>query len=127
MRFSPREIAVSWLFVFAAGVALWPPGAVYWEAVAVVIGNALALTVAGVAAGTLAAVFVWRTEISLQSYTLGSVIAYACWVVGIEMTMIPDSPVHFIWYGGLLVCFVAGATLSRVRSGQTELTRSTTD
>jgi hypothetical protein len=124
MNFSSRDITVSWLFVFVAGVALWPPGAVYWEAVAAVIGNALTLAVVGVAAGTLAALFVWKTEIGLLPYTLGSVLAYACWIVGIERTMTPDSPVHFIWYGGLLGCFLAGATLWKARTGQTDLLRS---
>ncbi|MHB9285680.1 hypothetical protein ACKVMT_01405 [Halobacteriales archaeon Cl-PHB] len=116
MSRSPRAVAASWLFVTVAGVVLWPPGAVYWESVAAVVGDAVTLGVVAGVAVALGAGFVWQTGVGLRAFAIGGGLAYASWMVGIEVTMTPDSPVHFIWYGGLLGCFLAGATLWRRRS-----------
>lgn len=111
MSLSPRAVLASWLFVGVAGLALWPPGAVYWEALAAVVGDAVTLAVVGGMAGALGALFVRQTGVGLRAFGPGAGLAYGSWLAGIELTMRPDSPVHLVWYGGLLGCFLAGATL----------------
>ena len=36
----PRDLAVCGTFALVSGLVLWPPGAVYWTAVATVVGEA---------------------------------------------------------------------------------------
>ncbi len=48
-----KEVVTSWGFVFVAGAVLWPPRAVYWEDVAVYVGETLTLGSVGLLAVSL--------------------------------------------------------------------------
>ena len=112
VRQSLQEITSSCLFVFGAGLALWPPGLVYWSALASVVGDGPTLVLVALLAVAIAAGFVWLTRVRVRSFVGGGGLAYALWMLGIEATSSPDSPVHFLWYAVLLGSFVAGAVLA---------------
>lgn len=111
MALSARGVLLSWGLVFVAGLALWPPRAVYWEAVAAHVGETLTLAFVGLLAVGLGAAAVGGTHIQVQSLLAGAVIAYGSGMVAIEVVVSPASPVHLIWYGVLLCCFVGGGLL----------------
>ncbi|MFB6103430.1 MAG: hypothetical protein ABEJ73_12820 [Haloplanus sp.] len=111
-----RDTVAGAAFVFLAGLALWPPRAVYWTAVAAVLGDPLTLALVGLLAAGLGAAFVRVTGASLRAFAGGGVAAYAVGMLVIEALIMPDSPVHLVWYGGLLGCFVGGATLHRAHA-----------
>ena len=120
MRQSFQEITSSALFVFVAGLALWPPGAVYWPALASVVGDGPTLALVVLLALVLGAGFAWLTRVRLRWFAAGAVLAYALWMVGIEATTNPDSPAHFVWYAVLLGSFTAGAVLTAALAGGIE-------
>ena len=113
------EVATSALAAFCVGVAVWPPWseALYWSAVADAVGTILTLAVVfavcAVAGGAAA-----RLGLSLESLTAGGAIAYALGMAGIEATMSPDSPVHFLLYAALLGCFLLGALATSAGVGE---------
>ena len=117
MRQSLQEITASALFVFVAGLALWPPGAVYWTALAAVVGDGPTLAVVVLLATGLGAGFVWLTRVRVRWFAVGGGLAYALWMVGIEATTTPDSPAHFLWYAVILGSFTAGAVLTAALVG----------
>lgn len=121
MRNIVKVSALSAGFVFIAGFSLWPPGAVYWEALSAVVGPVMTLAIVIGFAAVLGGTFAWATDVDVLSFVLGGLVAYAGWMVAIELTMTPDSPVHFILYGLLLICMTAGAVLWDLRVSITSL------
>ena len=110
-------------FAFVAGAVLWPPGAVYWTAVAAVVGDGVALAAVGALAVALGAAFARTTAVDLPWVAAGGAVAYVVGMVVVDVAVEPESPVHYVLYGGLLVALVAGAALStrwRDRTGRTD-------
>jgi hypothetical protein len=103
-----RDAAASALFAFLAGVALWPPRAVYWTALAAVVGDGPTLAVVA----ALAAAFVRATGVAVVDLARGVLLAYVVGMAAIEATIRPDSPVHLVGYGALAACLVAGGALA---------------
>ena len=116
MALTAKRIAISWGFVLAAGTLLWPPGAVYWEWVAAVIGDGPTLVMVGVIAIGLGVVFAWTTATGVTCLAVGGVIAYITGMVAIEVVRSPNSPVHFVLYAGLFACLLCGGLLGFVLS-----------
>lgn len=108
---------VSAIAVFIGGLALWPPRSVYWENVASVVGAGITLTIVLICAVILGALIVWKIEKRIRVFALGAVLAYVGWMIVIEATLNPESPVHFLWYGLILLCFLAGGILRTVYAG----------
>lgn len=111
MERSVEGVLLSWGLVLVAGAALWPPRAVYWEAVAARVGETLTLALVGLVAVGLGAAAVGGTRIQVQSFVTGGLLAYGSGMAAIEVVVSPASPVHLIWYGVLLCCFVCGGLL----------------
>lgn len=107
--------------VFVAGLALWPPRSVYWDRVAAIFGVVITIAIVLACAAVLGAAIVWGIEIRIRVFALGAGLAYVGWMVLIETTMTPESPVHFLWYGLMLLCFVAGGILWNVYAGLSTL------
>jgi hypothetical protein len=99
-------------FAFAAGAVLWPPGAVYWTAVAAVVGDAVALATAGVLAVLLGVGFERTTAFDPWWVAAGGAVAYVTGTVVVDVAVQPGSPAHYVLYAGLLAALVAGAALS---------------
>lgn len=125
VRSELRQVLSSAVFAFVAGAVLWPPGAVYWTAVAAVVGDGVALAAVGVLAVLLGAAFARTTAVDLSRVAAGGVLAYVAGMVVVDVGFEPESPGHYVLYGGLLVALVAGAALStwwRDRPGRTDHT-----
>jgi hypothetical protein len=98
-----------------AGVALWPPRAVYWTRLAAVVGDGPTLAlVAGLALAT-GAVLYRPVGADLRAFAVGTAVAYAVGMVAVELSVTPDGPAHLVWYAVLSACLVGGAAL-RARS-----------
>lgn len=104
-----RDVVTSAAFAFLAGLVLWPPGAIYWSEVAGLVGGGPTLAMVGTAAVVLAVAFEYVADVSLPSFALGTVLAYAAGMVAILVALSPDSPVHLLWYALLAVCLFVGA------------------
>jgi hypothetical protein len=117
MRRQVIEVAVGAAFALLAGALLWPPGAVYWTAVADRIGDVATLVVVATLAAALGAGFARATGIGTRRFAVGSALAYLVGMVGIELARSPDSPVHLLWYGLLAACLVAGGVASTALDG----------
>lgn len=109
MNWRPRDVAVSALVTFVAGYALWPPGRVYWTAVADAVGGAVTMALVVLLAALVGAGLAALADLGLGSIALGGVLAYAVGMVLVAVVVAPDSPVHLLLYGGLFVCALAGA------------------
>jgi hypothetical protein len=112
VRSELRQVLSSAVFAFVAGAVLWPPGAVYWTAVAAVVGDGVALAAVGVLAVVLGAAFAHATAVDLPWVAAGGAVAYAGGMVVVDVAYEPESPARYVLYGGLLVALVAGAALS---------------
>jgi hypothetical protein len=111
MASSLRSTAASALFATLAALVLWPPGAVYWDAVAAVVGDAVTLaTVAALAVG-LGAAFAWATGVDPVRFAAGGLVAYAVGMAAVEALLEPDSPVHLLGYAALLCCLLTGVAV----------------
>jgi hypothetical protein len=110
------EISVSTVVSFVVGYLLWPPGAVYWAALVPFLGPAT-VGIVFLAAAVVGAVVAWSRSYRLSSITYGGLLAYVFGMLGIELAVPSDSPVHFPFYAALLVCFVLGAAAERRRFG----------
>ena len=108
-----REIALSWIFVLLVGWILWPPRAVYWQSLAKYVGDPLTLLTVGILALGSGFAFVHLTTVQARPLVAGAGLAYLSGMVVIETVLAPDSPVHLILYGGLLLCLVSGGFLRR--------------
>ncbi|AXG09729.1 hypothetical protein [Haloplanus rubicundus] len=111
MALHRRSVAGSAVATFLAGLALWPPRAVYWMRLAAVVGDGVTLAVVCLLAVTFGAAFAWLTGVDVLSFAVGGGVAYAAGMVAIEVWFLPDSPAHLVWYAVLLACLVGGAAL----------------
>jgi len=109
-----RTVAVSAAFAAVAGLALWPPGAVYWTAVAAAVGEAATLALVVVAALALGGAFGALTGVDVRAFAAGAALAYLLGMAAVARS--PDSPVHLFLYGGIAVCLVAGTAVARARA-----------
>ncbi|QLH76355.1 hypothetical protein HZS55_03120 [Halosimplex rubrum] len=111
-----REVAVSAVFAVVTGIVLWPPGAVYWTAVAAAVGEAATLALVVVAALALGAAFGALTGVRVREFAAGGAVAYAVGMAAVAVAVSPDSPAHLVLYGALAVCLVVGVAAARVRA-----------
>ena len=111
MALHRRAVAGSAVAALLAGLALWPPGAVYWTRLAAVVGDGVTLVLVGLLAVALGAVLARVVGADLPSFAVGGSVGYAVGMAAIEVWLSPDSPVHLVWYAALLVCLVGGAAL----------------
>lgn len=110
-----RAVAVSAVFAAVAGVALWPPRAVYWTAVAATVGESATLVAVTAVAAALGAAFAAVTGVGVRAFAAGTAVAYVAGMAAIAVVLAPDSPAHLVLYGALAACLVAGAAVTRVR------------
>lgn len=115
MRSRSAGVLASAGLAFALGVALWPPGNVYWTRIAAVLGESLTLALVALLAAGGGAVAAVRFAVPISELVAGGVIAYAVGTVLLEAVITADSPVHFLLYGGLLLCFCLGAGVGVAR------------
>ena len=108
-----RDAGRAAVFALVAGAALWPPGAVYWEALAAVAGDAVTVGVVAALAVFLGATFGHATGITTLRVAAGGTVAYVAGMAAIELVLRPDSPAHYLLYAGVLACLVAGVALGR--------------
>jgi hypothetical protein len=113
---NPRRVAVSAVFAAVAGVVLWPPGGVYWTAVAAAVGEAATLGLVVVATLALGAAFGSFTGVRVSEFAAGTAVAYLLGMAAIAAARSPDSPVHHLLYGAVAVCLVVGVAAARVRA-----------
>jgi hypothetical protein len=111
---SLRSVVASAAVVALAGLALWPPRAVYWTRLARVVGDGVTLAAVCLLALALGAAFARVTGVGVCSVAAGGVVAYVLGMVAIEAALRPESPVHLVWYAVLVGCLVGGAALVRV-------------
>lgn len=109
----PRDVAASGAFALLAGVVLWPPGAVYWTGVAAAVGEIPAIGLVVFSAVALGVAFSRVTQIGVRRFLGGGVPAYVVGMAAIRVVSAPDSPVHLVWYAGLLACLGGGVALDR--------------
>jgi len=121
-----RDVAASTLFALAAMAVLWPPGAVYWERVATVVGDGPTLALVGCLAVGLGAAFARLSGMSSRSFAAGVALAYAAGMVAVELRLDPDSPAHLVWYAALAAALLAGTALWGVYAGRIHLPRPST-
>lgn len=100
-------------FVAVVALLLWPPGAVYWTGLADVVGVAPTLVFVALLAAGLGGWFARTASIGMGHLVLGAVCAYGVGMLAIELFLAPESPVHWLWYGALVGCVLAGAALWR--------------
>ena len=113
MALEPHAVARSAVATVLAGVALWPPRAVYWTRLAAVVGDAPTLALVALLAVGLGAALARVVGADLPSFAGGGLVAYAVGMAAIEAWLSPDSPAHLVWYAALLACLVGGAALRK--------------
>lgn len=120
MVLSTRAILRDTAFALVAGVVLWPPVSelLYWS-VFESIGDAVVLLVlaASVAVG---AGFCAVTTVSPRSFAVGGTTAYLVGMGLIQGVLTPDSPVHFLLYGVILVGMETGVIVVAVAEREAE-------
>ncbi|WP_135822140.1 hypothetical protein [Halostella litorea] len=116
MERTGNEVVTAVLVALAAGYVLWPPGHVYWTEVADAVGEPATLAAVALLAGAVGGAVAASTGAAPASLALGGGIAYVVGMALIETLVTPDSPVHFVLYAALLVCWLAGAAVAtRIR------------
>lgn len=120
MVLTPRAILRDAVFALVASVVLWPPVSelLYWS-VFESIGDAVILLVlaASVAVGAGFGAF---STASPQSFAVGGTLAYLVVMGVIEAVLTPDSPVHFLLYGVILVGMETGVIVVAVAGREAE-------
>jgi hypothetical protein len=53
----------------------------------------------------------WVTHATYPTFFAGALGAYLTGMAVIEWAFVPDSPVHRLWYLGLLACYLGGGLL----------------
>lgn len=93
---------------------LWPPVSelLYWS-VFDGIGDAVILPVL-VLSVAIGAGFGAFTSTSPRSFAVGGTLAYLIGMGGIEVVLTPDSPVHFLLYGVILISMGSGVLVAAV-------------
>jgi len=117
------ETVLSGAVALGVALALWPPGRVYWTALADRVGDAPTLVLVSVLAFGLGAWFVRTSGVSLEHVLAGTALAYAVSMVGIAVVIEPESPAHLALYAGLYGAFVAGGALWRLVEGRRDAER----
>ena len=114
MTLHPRDILRSAVFALVAGAILWPPASelVYWTAVAA-LGDAVILLVLG-ASVAVGFVFGVLTTVSPRSFAVGGTLTYLIGMSAFEITLTPDSPVHFLLYGVILIGMCIGVSSTQL-------------
>ncbi|WP_123535096.1 hypothetical protein [Halosimplex salinum] len=115
MNVDARAVAASAVFAAVAALVLWPPGAVYWTAVAAAIGETATLVAVFTAAVALGAAFGALTGVGVREFAAGAALAYVVVMAGIAVVFTPDSPAHLVLYGVVFACHVAGVAGTTVR------------
>lgn len=110
------ELVASAAFTAVALLALWPPGAVYWTALAASVGDAATLAAVCLVAAALGAGFALATEFRVRRIAVGGFAGVVALVLAIESGLSPDSPAHVALYGGLAACLLAGAAAATLVS-----------
>lgn len=105
---TPRAILRDVVFAVVAGVVLWPPvpELLYWS-IFEPIGDAVILLVL-VASVAVGVGFGASTSVTPQSFAVGGTLGYLGGMGGIEALLTPDSPVHFLLYGVILIGMETG-------------------
>ncbi len=93
MRLDWPGLLVSYLAAIGTGWVLWPPGAVYWTALAAVIGSGPTLVLVGAIAAVLGAIVRWLPTVHDWAFLAGAVGAYLTGMVWIGHAFVPDDPV----------------------------------
>lgn len=121
MDLDVRGVAVSAVAVFVAGLALWPPGSIYWSEVAGDLGGGPTLALVGTVAVVFGVVVASVLDVEMTSFGGGTVLAFAG-LATVATLSSPDPPVYVVWYGLLGICVFVGATAVLVyRRGSVEL------
>lgn len=107
------EVAAIAIACFVVGYTLWPPGHVYWTALAGVVGDSLALVAVAVLAGLAGVAITPATDVRLANLAAGGAVAYLAGMALVEATTTPDSPVHLSLSAWLLGCPLSGALAER--------------
>jgi hypothetical protein len=105
------ETVLSGAVALGVALALWPPGRVYWTALADRVGDAPTLVLVSVLAFGLGTWFVRTSGVSLEHVLAGTVLGYAVGMVAIAVVIEPDSPAHLALYAGLFGAVLAGGGL----------------
>ncbi|WP_251329847.1 hypothetical protein [Haloplanus pelagicus] len=113
MERAVREVVASGAFALLSGTVLWPPGTVYWTAIAAVVGKSVTLGVVLLVAVGFGVGFGRLTRVRARRFLVGGVAAYVVGMVAIEVVSSPTSPVHLVWYAAVLACLVGGTVLGR--------------
>ncbi len=116
MRSRGLEVVVSTIGLFVIGYLLWPPGRVYWLALADVIGVTLTMTLLFATATVVGALVTTLVDVSLGVLAFSGAVAYLVGMWLIEITISPISPVHLLLYAGLLCCLLVGAAIGQARA-----------
>jgi hypothetical protein len=109
MDLDGRDVVLSAIVVLLAGLALWPPGAIYWTKVAGDIGGGPTLALVGAAAVVIGTLFEYVTEVAIPAFAGGMVLAFAGLATLATLTA-PDVPVWIVWYALLVICLFVGVT-----------------
>ena len=109
-----RVLATS-LLAFVVGYALWPPRHVYWLSVAAVVGEGVVLALVALLAAVVGMGAATVLKYSIGEFVVGGLIAYAVGMVLVEAVFATDSPVHFLLYGGLALCYGLGIAIGASR------------
>jgi hypothetical protein len=108
----PATVAGSALFVFIAGFVLWPPGGVYWTALAAVVVDGPTLALVALLAAVAGGAFVGATGISGSALARGALLAYVAGMTAVEVATAPESPAHLVGYAAIAVCLAGGGALA---------------
>lgn len=118
MALRARTILYSGVFAFGAGMVLWPPASelVYWDVFDPIVGEAVILLVLGasVAVGVGLGAF---TPVGSRSFAVGGTIAYLLGMGAIGVVLTPDSPVHVLVYGSILIGLEIGILVTARGTG----------
>jgi len=109
------RLLVASALAFVVGYALWPPRHVYWLSVATVVGEGVVLALVAVLASLVGMGVTTVLEYSSREFVVGGLVAYAVGMALIELVFATDSPVHFLLYGGFLLCYSLGVAIGTSR------------
>ena len=127
-----REIGIGAIVVFAAGFVLWPPDELFWQWWTVLPEAAqtesLVLVLLTVLAGAVGIAATALSGIRPSNLAIGGLVAYAVGMALISLSMSPESPVHLLLYGFILVVVLLGAGgWSRIRTADETDSADATD
>lgn len=111
------EVALSVVLVSVVLILLWPPGDTVWTWWAVLPeslrGDTPILGFLMVFGGVAGALVTAATTIRLLHFAIGAVVAYVVLMIGIEVVLSPESPVHWALYGVIAMAIVGGGAVGK--------------